>query len=100
MGRARGGAKPTTNYFYSIFNANIMCLLGKKYGFMPIPLLPLIPTSVRLKFTPVGSAPDPLNQQVNHVTSHSNALQRHMLDKAVLTIMICFETEDAGKLAN
>ena len=70
-------------------------------GLCLYPSNPLIPSSVRLQFTPFGSAPDPLNQQVNHVTSRlEETPSSAMLDKAVLSIMSRFETDDAGKLAN
>ena len=52
----------------------------------------------KLKFAPVGSASDPLNRQVNHVTSHSNR-HEETPGSAMLDYMY-FETENEDKLAD
>ena len=67
--------------FAHVFNAYIKYLHGKKgasaYPSSPTPS-PAYSTPFEVEFALVGSAPDPLNQQVNHMMSRGNALQRHV----------------------
>ena len=67
--------------FAHVFNAYIKCLHGKKERLhipLPPPPSPAYSTPLEVEFALVGSAPDPLNQQVNHMMSRGNALQRHV----------------------
>ena len=54
----------------------------------------------KLKFAPVRSTPDPLNQQDNHVTSHSSREEEtpsSAMFAMILSKMICFEMENGDK---
>ena len=76
------GCCETNQKFLPMFLMPISSVSKEKIGASAYPSTPppspAYSTPLEVKFALVGSASDPLNQQVNYVTSHSNAQQRHV----------------------